>query len=57
LSSVSKEELKEFIEKLTMAILPIFSEIVDINKVKIIDVNDLYDQWGYSRVYFDHEKN
>jgi hypothetical protein len=38
-----------------MAILPIFSEIVDINKVKIIDVNDLYDQWGYSRVYFDHE--
>jgi hypothetical protein len=57
LSSVSKEELKEFIEKLTMAILPIFSEILDTEDVKITHVNDLYDDWGYSRVYFDHEEN
>ena len=55
LSSLSEEELKEFIEKLTMATIPLFSEIVDVDKVKITKVVDLFDSWGYSRVYYDYE--
>jgi hypothetical protein len=57
LTSLPKNELEEFIKKMAMATLTIFSEIVDINKVKITNVNNLYDEWGYSRVYFDYEKN
>ena len=55
LPSIPKEELEEFIKKMAMVTLPLFSEIIDINKVKITNVNDLYNEWGYSRVYYDYE--
>jgi hypothetical protein len=55
LPSIPKEELEEFIKKMAMVTLTLFSEIIDINKVKITNVNDLYNEWGYSRVYYDYE--
>jgi hypothetical protein len=55
LPSIPQDELEEFIKKMAMVTLPLFSEIIDINKVKITNVNDLYNEWGYSRVYYDYE--
>lgn len=44
LPSIPQDELEEFIKKMAMVTLPLFSEIIDINKVKITNVNDLYDE-------------
>jgi|LakMenE01Jun11ns_1017448.scaffolds.fasta_scaffold9864137_4 hypothetical protein len=51
LTSLPKEEIEVFIEKLTMATFSLFSEIIDLNKVTILNVVNF---GAFFKVFFEH---